>query len=91
MKVGHENGQLDGNLDCECYDRIFAADIARVCGGCALLRKESTSDKTMCLRLWAHEMLRVFYDRLVNVEDLKRSFKQIIIQRGNGRCVCHVW
>lgn len=44
-------------------------DIARVCAGCSMLRKESVDSKKIFTKLWLHETLRVFYDKLVNDDD----------------------
>lgn len=44
-------------------------DISRVIQGCALLRKESAENKKTFTRLWVHEIMRVFYDRLVDEAD----------------------
>ncbi|XP_075217843.1 uncharacterized protein LOC142322649 [Lycorma delicatula] len=53
-------------------------DIARCTNGLLLFTKESYfGDKKEFTRLWIHEMLRVFYDRLVNVKD-RRCFLKII-------------
>lgn len=46
-------------------------DIARVCAGCSMLRKESVDNKKIFTKLWLHETLRVFYDKLVNDDDRK--------------------
>lgn len=57
-------------------------DFTRVIQGCALLRKESADNKKTFVRVWVHEILRVFYDRLVDEQDrswffaaLKKSTK----------------
>lgn len=52
-------------------------DISRVVSGCALLRKESTDTKKMFAKTWYHEVLRVFFDRLVDTEDRNRAFKKL--------------
>lgn len=44
-------------------------DISRVVTGCSLLRKESVDTKKMFAKIWCHEVLRVFFDRLVNADD----------------------
>ncbi|XP_041984652.1 dynein axonemal heavy chain 12 [Aricia agestis] len=44
-------------------------DISRVIQGCSLLRKESTENKKVFTRIWIHEVMRVFADRLVDEED----------------------
>ncbi|XP_053614808.1 dynein axonemal heavy chain 12 [Plodia interpunctella] len=47
-------------------------DISRVIQGCALLRKESAESKKTFVRVWVHEILRVFFDRLV--DDIDRTW-----------------
>lgn len=44
-------------------------DFSRVIQGCALLRKESADNKKTFTRVWVHEIMRVFYDRLVDEFD----------------------
>ncbi|RVE47759.1 hypothetical protein evm_007648 [Chilo suppressalis] len=44
-------------------------DFSRVIQGCALLRKESADNKKTFARVWVHEIMRVFYDRLVDDKD----------------------
>lgn len=44
-------------------------DFSRVVQGCALLRKESADNKKTFVRIWVHEIMRVFYDRLVDETD----------------------
>ncbi|XP_049877168.1 dynein axonemal heavy chain 12 [Pectinophora gossypiella] len=44
-------------------------DFSRVIQGCALLRKESAENKKTFVRVWIHEVMRVFYDRLVDARD----------------------
>ncbi|GIY94938.1 dynein heavy chain 7, axonemal [Caerostris extrusa] len=52
-------------------------DFARVIHGCCLLRKESMEKKKILIRLWVHEIYRVFYDRLTDPEDCNWLFEQI--------------
>ncbi|CAG9566775.1 unnamed protein product [Danaus chrysippus] len=47
-------------------------DFSRVIQGCALLRKESADNKKTFTRVWVHEIMRVFYDRLV--DEIDRSW-----------------
>ncbi|KAK3925188.1 Dynein heavy chain 7, axonemal [Frankliniella fusca] len=44
-------------------------DVGRVVQGCSLARKESVDSKRFFVNLWTHEILRVFYDRLVDDAD----------------------
>lgn len=44
-------------------------DISRVILGCSLLRKESVDNKKIFAKLWFHEAMRVFYDRLIDTRD----------------------
>ncbi|XP_028848515.1 dynein heavy chain 12, axonemal isoform X2 [Denticeps clupeoides] len=44
-------------------------DFSRVVQGCLLLRKESLQGKRTMIRLFVHEVFRVFYDRLVDDQD----------------------
>ncbi|KAK5645094.1 hypothetical protein RI129_006394 [Pyrocoelia pectoralis] len=52
-------------------------DFSRIVYGCAMLRKESADTKTMFPKIWAHEILRVIYDRLVDDEDKHWLFNKI--------------
>ncbi|XP_077070519.1 dynein axonemal heavy chain 12 [Siphateles boraxobius] len=44
-------------------------DFSRVVQGCLLLKKDSLADKRTMIRLFVHEVYRVFYDRLVDDQD----------------------
>ncbi|CAB3257081.1 unnamed protein product [Arctia plantaginis] len=57
-------------------------DFSRVVQGCALLRKESTDNKKTFIRVWVHEILRVFYDRLVDANDRTWFFN--ILKKSTG-------
>ncbi|XP_046630090.1 dynein axonemal heavy chain 7-like [Neodiprion virginianus] len=52
-------------------------DISRMVAGCMRLRKESADSKVIFVRLWVHEVLRVFRDRLVNDDDSQWLFTKI--------------
>ncbi|XP_014471742.1 PREDICTED: dynein heavy chain 12, axonemal [Dinoponera quadriceps] len=53
-------------------------DFARVITGCALLKKESAdTGKSVFCRLWVHEVLRVFGDRLVDQPDRRWLCQEI--------------
>uniref|UniRef100_G3NDR4 Dynein axonemal heavy chain 12 n=1 Tax=Gasterosteus aculeatus aculeatus TaxID=481459 RepID=G3NDR4_GASAC len=44
-------------------------DFSRVIQGCLLLKKDSLENKRTMVRLFVHEVFRVFYDRLVDDKD----------------------
>nr|Q3V0Q1.2 RecName: Full=Dynein axonemal heavy chain 12; AltName: Full=Axonemal beta dynein heavy chain 12; AltName: Full=Axonemal dynein heavy chain 12-like protein; AltName: Full=Axonemal dynein heavy chain 7-like protein; AltName: Full=Ciliary dynein heavy chain 12 [Mus musculus] len=44
-------------------------DFSRVIRGCLLIEKDAIESKHTMIRLFVHEVLRVFYDRLINDED----------------------
>lgn len=44
-------------------------DFSRVVQGCLLLKKQSLENKNTMIRLFVHEVFRVFYDRLVDDND----------------------
>lgn len=44
-------------------------DFSRVIQGCLLLKKESLDNKRTMIRLFVHEVFRVYYDRLVDDKD----------------------
>ena len=52
-------------------------DISRVVTGCTMLRKESTDTKKMFSKIWCHEVLRVFFDRLVDSDDRNLAFNKL--------------
>lgn len=56
-------------------------DFARVIQGCMLLKKESLENKHTMIRLFVHEVFRVYYDRLVDDKDrawLYRLMRSIV-------------
>ncbi|GAB1601341.1 dynein heavy chain 12, axonemal-like isoform X2 [Argonauta hians] len=50
-------------------------DFSRVIWGVCLIKKAELENKKMFIRLWAHEIMRVFYDRLIEDEDRKWLFE----------------
>uniref|UniRef100_A0A4W3H1L8 Dynein axonemal heavy chain 12 n=1 Tax=Callorhinchus milii TaxID=7868 RepID=A0A4W3H1L8_CALMI len=56
-------------------------DFSRVIQGCLLIKYEAVENKRVFIRLFVHEVFRVFYDRLVDDEDrawLYRLMKDIV-------------
>lgn len=49
-------------------------DVLRVCSGCSLLRKESVENKKMFAKIWFHESMRVFHDRLIDSNEKEWVF-----------------
>ncbi|GFT27966.1 dynein heavy chain 7, axonemal, partial [Nephila pilipes] len=52
-------------------------DFARVIHGCCLIKPKSLEKKKILIRLWVHEIYRVFYDRLTDPVDCAWLFEQI--------------
>ncbi|KFO19799.1 Dynein heavy chain 7, axonemal [Fukomys damarensis] len=52
-------------------------DFSRVIRGCLLIKRDAVENKQTMIRLFVHEVLRVFYDRLINDDDRKWLFKLI--------------
>lgn len=52
-------------------------DISRVINGCSLIQKESVETKFTFIRLWVHEILRVFSDRMLDEDDKEWLFQRI--------------
>lgn len=50
-------------------------DFSRVIQGCLLLKKQSLENKHTLIRLFVHEVFRVFYDRLVDDKDREWLFE----------------
>lgn len=55
-------------------------DIIRLCVGCSLLKKESVENKKMFVKIWFHEALRVFTDRLLEVDEKKWVYDKLTEQ-----------
>lgn len=52
-------------------------DFSRVITGCTMIREESVESKTVFTKLWVHEILRVFGDRLIDTNDRQWLFLKI--------------
>ncbi|XP_029642789.1 dynein heavy chain 12, axonemal-like isoform X2 [Octopus sinensis] len=50
-------------------------DFSRVIYGVCLIKKAELENKKMFIRLWVHEIMRVFYDRLIDDSDREWLFK----------------
>lgn len=61
----------------KCHYRFDMRDIQRICIGCSLLRKESVENKKMFAKIWVHESLRVFHDRLMEMDERKLVFEKL--------------
>ena len=49
-------------------------DFARVVLGCLLIKPQSLESKKTFIKLWVHEVYRVYYDRLVDSKDRQWLF-----------------
>ncbi|XP_030765059.1 dynein heavy chain 12, axonemal [Sitophilus oryzae] len=52
-------------------------DFSRLIQGCAMLKKESAESKKTFVKIWAHEVLRVFYDRLIEDKDKEWVYRKL--------------
>nr|CAH7749861.1 unnamed protein product [Callosobruchus chinensis] len=52
-------------------------DLMRLIQGCAMLRKESADNKKTFVKIWIHEVFRVFYDRLIEEKDKDWLFEKM--------------
>ncbi|XP_044009925.1 dynein axonemal heavy chain 7-like, partial [Aphidius gifuensis] len=48
------------------FNEYNIRDITNVINGCSLIHRESVENKTTLIKLWVHETLRVFGDKLLN-------------------------
>ena len=55
-------------------------DFARVVLGCLLIKPQSLESKKTFIKLWVHEVYRVYYDRLVDARDRTWLFE--LLQKG---------
>nr|XP_024218054.1 dynein heavy chain 7, axonemal isoform X1 [Halyomorpha halys] len=61
----------------KCHYLFNIRDFNRVIQGHLLLRKDSPAERNNFIRMWCHEVLRVFYDRLVNVAEREMLLESI--------------
>eukprot|EP01029_Cantina_marsupialis_P005823 TRINITY_DN1630_c1_g5_i3.p1 TRINITY_DN1630_c1_g5~~TRINITY_DN1630_c1_g5_i3.p1 ORF type:complete len:1943 (+),score=485.57 TRINITY_DN1630_c1_g5_i3:173-6001(+) len=54
-------------------------DVSKVFQGILMITPGKCSTKDDLIKLWVHENLRVFHDRLINVED-KQWFKDLVVE-----------
>ncbi|XP_018571400.1 dynein heavy chain 12, axonemal [Anoplophora glabripennis] len=52
-------------------------DFSRLIQGCAMLRKESAEQKKTFAKIWVHEVMRVFYDRLIEKKDKEWLYSKL--------------
>ncbi|KAF4087455.1 hypothetical protein AMELA_G00070970 [Ameiurus melas] len=62
------------------FDTSFYRDFARVIKGVLLCPHTHMQDGDKLIRLWIHEVYRVFYDRLIDNED-RKTFFSIVRER----------
>jgi dynein heavy chain len=58
-------------------------DISKTFQGILMIRPDYCPDKTTATRLWAHECMRVFHDRLIDSDD-QRYFKELLCEMVQG-------
>ena len=59
--------------------RSTLATCPRCCEGILLIKPNECKSRDVMTRLWVHESMRVFHDRLISIED-KEYFKQMVAQ-----------
>lgn len=52
-------------------------DLSRVIQGIQMAKREELTDSKKVVRLWVHEIARVFADRLVNEEDSQLLYEKL--------------
>ncbi|ESP01004.1 hypothetical protein LOTGIDRAFT_225521 [Lottia gigantea] len=52
-------------------------DFSRIILGVCLIKKDQVENKRVLTRLWVHEVMRVFYDRLTDDDDRQWIFKAV--------------
>lgn len=57
--------------------RFSLRDVSRLIDGCSLIHKESAETKVTLMRLWVHEMIRVFADRIIDRADVEWFFDKM--------------
>ena len=70
----------------KCHYMFNLRDFARVIQGVKLVPNTHLRDPNKLIRLWCHEVYRVFYDRMVD-EDDRKTFFNIVKQN----CQSHYW
>ena len=61
----------------KCHYLFSLRDLSRIVQGCLRAHKEFIDTKDSVIRLWVHELFRVFYDRLNNPTD-KKWFRSLV-------------
>ena len=64
-------------VDSKTHYLFDLIDVAKLIDGCMLLPKELSDNKKMYTRIWVHECLRVFNDRLISPDDTSILFDKI--------------
>ena len=75
------NPYLTANIEPAPVDRW---GLSKTFQGLLMIKPESCADKVTMTRLWAHECMRVFHDRLIDEPDQK-YFKDLIIELVQGQ------
>lgn len=59
----------------KCHYTFNLRDFSKVILGCLMIKKERVPSKKTFVKLWTHEAMRVFSDRLINDEDQEWFFE----------------